>query len=203
MLVDLEYAERSALGPTQLELEVWLAPGVAASELEPALAAAGFRTSTRDVLAERRAELDREGPALALLLFLVAALTALVLAVIAVATTVHIGARNRAYEIAALRTLGVRRRSLVAAVRREQLAFLGGGVVLGAVTGLAGAVLALPRLPLAAGAVNGPPPDYSPAWALLAALLLVAVALVVLVAHVAALLLVKAGVPELLREVQA
>jgi hypothetical protein len=121
----------------------------------------GFRIDARESLAGRRAALDRQGPAVALRLFLVAALTAVVLAVIAVATTIHITGRRRAYELAALRTLGVGRRTLVAAMTREQLTFLGAGIVLGAASGLAGAVLALPKLPTATGVAEGPPLVYT------------------------------------------
>ncbi|MFL6077693.1 MAG: FtsX-like permease family protein [Mycobacteriales bacterium] len=202
-LVDLEYADRMATADFRDTLdEVWLSPD-APSSFGRRLEAAGFHISDRSDLSARLHQLDRQGPALGLLLFLVAAVAAVVLAVAGVVTNSYLSGRRRAYELAAMRTFGVSRHTLVRAGGSEQRLLWGGSVVLGAVTGLVAAGLALPAVPFYSDEGAGPPLDYTPRWLLLGGLF---VALLVLIGVLSALisrLLVRTGVPELLREAQA
>lgn len=202
-LTDLQYADRVAgAGERNTDQQVWLAPGTPRAVLD-GLTSRGVRVLSREWVSTRRAELDRQGPALALLLFLVAAVAALLLAVAAVATTVYIGGRRRAYELAAMRTFGVPRRTLIRAGSREQLVLLGSGVLLGASAGLAAALLALPAVPVYADRNVGPPLLFTPAWAVLGLMLLVAAVAVAVVGHLAARQLVRVSLPDRLREAQA
>jgi putative ABC transport system permease protein len=202
-LVDLEYADRMASGDFRDTLdEVWLSPDAPAS-FSKRLEAAGFHISDRVNLAARLHQLDRQGPALGLLLFLVAAVAAVVLAVAGVVTNSYLSGRRRAYELAAMRTFGVSRHTLIRAGSSEQRLLWGGSVLLGAVTGLVAAALALPAVPFYSDEGTGPPLDYTPRWLLLGGLFLALLALIGLLSAVISRLLVRTGVPELLREAQA
>lgn len=203
VLVDLTYADRlAAAGERPTEDQVWLAADASPTVLDR-LRAGGVRVLSVQSAASRRTELDRSGPALALLLFLVAAAAALLLAVGAVVTSVYIGGRRRAYELAAMRTFGVGRSVLVRAGASEQLVLLGAGVLLGAAAGVVAATLALPAVPVYADRGVGPPLDFTPAWPTLAIVLGCAVAVLVLVSYAAASRLVGASLPDRLREAPA
>ncbi|HEX6921360.1 MAG TPA: FtsX-like permease family protein [Actinomycetes bacterium] len=200
LLTDLSYAERAAADPDSLvDQQVWLAPGTPASVRE-ALAAGGLRTVRVERQAAVRAALDRQGSALALRLFLAAALASVFLALAAAATMVYVSARHRAYEIAAMRSLGVRSRALVGALTREQWWLLGSGTVLGAAAGVLAAWLALPAYPLAKADGNGPPLALSPAYVAILVLAAIVLALCGAVAHGSARAVVRAGAPDRLRE---
>jgi hypothetical protein len=202
-LVDLEYADRLASTEFRDSVdEVWLAPDAPAS-FTKRLEAAGFHISDRSILAARLHQFDRQGPALGLLLFLVAAVAAVVLAVAGVVTNSYLSGRRRAYELAAMRTFGVSRHTLVRAGSSEQRLLWGGSVVLGAATGLVAAALALPAVPFYSDEGAGPPLDYTPRWLLLGGLFVALLALIGLLSALISRLLVRTGVPELLREAQA
>jgi putative ABC transport system permease protein len=149
----------------------------------------------------RTAELDRGGAALALRLFLLAALVALALGAGTLLANSYVVIRRRAYELAALRVLGAPRRVLVRSARREQVVLAVTGLLLGAASGLGAAAVALPPLIDAAGAA-GPPPWYGPAWLPVLALLAAVLLLLVVVSDVGARRTVRRALPELLRQVQ-
>jgi hypothetical protein len=198
---DLPYAiAASTSAPTALDLQVWLAP-TADDAIGEALAAEGVELLSEESVADREVELGRSGDALALRLFLIAALAALLLGAGTLLASAYVVLRRRAYELAALRALGATRRDLVSAGRREQLLLAAVGVGLGLVTGLAAASVALGPLLAPAGAA-GPPVWLGPAWS--AVLVLVAVVLVALavVAHIGARRTVDRALPDLLRQVQ-
>jgi ABC-type antimicrobial peptide transport system permease subunit len=199
-LVDLVYAERSATDPdTLVEREVWLAAGTPSS-VRKALAASGLRTTGVEKQSDRRSVLDRQGSALALRLFLVAAIASVFLALAAAATMVYVGARHRAYEIAAMRSLGVPSGQLVGSVTREQSWLLGAGTLLGCAAGVLAAWLALPAFPLASALGNGPPLALAPAYAWIAGSTALVLVLCVLVAGASARMVVRSGRPDRLRE---
>lgn len=199
-MVDLAYAERAAADPDSLvDQQVWLAPGTPRA-VRAALLAHGLRTVSVERQATVRAFLDRQGSALALRLFLAAALASVLLALAAAATMVFVSARHRAYEIAAMRSLGIRSRTLVGSITREQGWLLWGGTLLGAAAGVVAAWLALPAYPLAKADGNGPPLALSPAYAPIVGLALAVLALSAVVAHVSARAVVRAGAPDRLRE---
>jgi ABC-type antimicrobial peptide transport system permease subunit len=81
------------------------------------------------------------------LLLLACAVAGAALAVGGTAISISASSRRRSYEIAALRAVGVSRRSLLRASVLEQLLLLGTGVVLGVPTGLIAARLAMPVIP--------------------------------------------------------
>lgn len=183
-----------------LDYQVWLAPDAPASIVTD-LQASGLSVVREESLDSTQAELDRGGTALALRLFLLAALVALVLGAGTLLANAYVVIRRRAYELAALRAIGAPRSVLVRAARREQVALALTGVALGAGAGLVAAGIALPPLVDSAGA-DGPPLRYGPAW--LPVLAVVAVILVVLavVADVGARRTVRRAMPDLLRQVQ-
>lgn len=193
-LADLSVLDRlSRLTSPVGEPQVWLAAGADVPAVTAALESQGLSVASVESLAERRRQLDQEGPALALLLFLVAAAAALLLAVVAVSAVLHDAGRSRACELASMRVLGVGRRALVRASVREQVALLGVGLVLGAVAGAVAVQVALPRLPVAAEASGLAPAVLDPAWSLLGALLAGTALVVVLVAVVSARLVVRSA----------
>jgi hypothetical protein len=200
-LADLEYAVAlTSTAPAPLDLQVWLspaAPGDAVAQLKRA----GLEVLSTETIAEREAQLGRDGNALALRLFLLAALVALVLGAGTLLANAYVVIRRRAYELAALRALGASRRSLVRAARREQLVLAVAGLLLGAASGLVAAYYALPPL-LAVSGAGGPPPWFGPAWVPVLALLVAVLALLVIVADLGARRTVHRALPDLLRQVQ-
>lgn len=164
VLVDLTYADRVAgFGEsldTPLRYQVWAAPGAPAS-LRQRLAAAGLTVTGVDSVAARRARLARQGPALALRLYLIAAVAALLLAAGTVLVTAYLTARPVLYEVAALRAAGVPPGLVRRAGWREYGLLLGVALVAGALAGGVGAALAVPRLPQLAPD-GGPPPAWWP-----------------------------------------
>ncbi|HEY3504650.1 MAG TPA: hypothetical protein VGN37_17945 [Actinocatenispora sp.] len=167
VLVDLTYADRVAgFGEsldTPLRYQVWAAPGAPAS-LRQKLTAAGLTVTGVDSVAARRARLSRQGPALALRLYLIAAVAALLLAAGTVLVTAYLTSRPTLYEVAALRAAGVPARLVRRAGWREYGLLLGAALVAGVLAGGVGAALAVPRLPQLATS-GGPPPTWWPgAW---------------------------------------
>ena len=108
--------------------------------------------------------------------------------------------RGVARDLAGLLVAGTPRAVLRSAVRREQLTTVVAGVVLGTLCGVAGAVLAMPLLPLFDRPAAVPVPDLTPAWLAIGATALGALLLVGGMALLAARGVVARAVPERLRE---
>ena len=147
----------------------------------------------------REAELGRQGPALGLLLLLACAIAAAVLAVGGTAVALLADGRRRSFELAALRVVGVRQRTLRRSAVAEQLLLLGAAVVLGLPSGYLAARLVLPSVPEFSDTTPvalryTPPVLIALATAAALALLLWAAALV------AGWVLARAAVPSRLRE---
>jgi putative ABC transport system permease protein len=201
-LLDLEYADRAlGTGAYLATRQVWLTADA------PADFAARLRAAGVDVLgsasaADRRAVLGRQGPALALLLFLCAAALAALLAAGATIVSIYLAGRRRAFELAAMHAVGVPRRQLLRACLGEQQLLLLTGVALGVLAGLLGAALALRSMPIYSDDVTVPPVHYLPAPLPVGGFLLGAASLTALVAALAAVLLVRSARPARLREVQ-
>ncbi len=200
-LVDLPYAlaDMGAV-PSPLDYQVWLSASAPPSVLA-SLQKSGLDVIDTESLDDREGELARGGNALALRLFLLAALVALVLGAGTLLANAYVVIRRRAYELAALRALGARRSVLVRGARREQVVLALTGVVLGAAAGLGAAAVALPSLLASAGRL-GPPPWFGPAWVPVIALLAVVLVLLVVVADLGARRTVRLALPDLLRQVQ-
>ncbi len=196
-MADLSYAiAESSTGFDPLDYQVWLAP-TASPEVRAALGRLDV-VSTESVAATEDG-LARSGPALALRLFLLAAVVALLLGAGTLLANAYVVIRRRAYELAALRALGADRRVLVRSARREQVVLALTGTLLGAVAGLAAAGLALEAL---LGTGGGLPLWLGPAWAPVVGLIVVVLGALVLVADIGARRTVRGAVPELLRQVQ-
>ncbi|WP_163509478.1 FtsX-like permease family protein [Fodinicola acaciae] len=200
LLVNLEYLDRisNTYGRTALVDQVWLAPDAPPS-ITRKLAAAGILPVDEQSYAGRLAELDQQGPTLALRLYLVAAVAALLLAAGSLAVAAYLDGRVRAYEFGVLRLTGVSRPSLRRAARIEQLVPAVIGCVAGVVAGALGALLALPAVPVFSDSPAYPRLDYvpGPVWPVAAAVL----ALVVL-AVVAALVAARSERGGTIRRVQ-
>jgi predicted lysophospholipase L1 biosynthesis ABC-type transport system permease subunit len=200
-LADLQYAiDATGATPAGLTHQVWLSAS-APPDAQDKLRAAGLEVLGVDSLDQRVAELDRGGVALSLRLFVLASFVALLLGAGTLLATSYVVSRRRAYELAALGALGAGHPLLVRASRRENAVLAATGILVGTVSGLAAAWLAMPAL-LGPSVSEGPPPWYGPAW--LAVLGLVAVVLLVLavVADLGARRTVRHAGPELLRQVQ-
>lgn len=204
VLVSLDQlvAVRSAGYASLLPDEVWLSPA-APADFSDRLAAAGVRVTSVTSAAGRQRVLSHEGPALAVALMLAGAGAAALLAAAGAVVNLHLLARRRAFELAAMRTLGIRRASLAAAVGVEQAILVGYAILLGVGLGLLGARIALPTIPEYADVPAFPPLLIHPdPWLVvrvaagLAALLGVALA-------ASGYALLRAAVPTRLREAQA
>jgi predicted lysophospholipase L1 biosynthesis ABC-type transport system permease subunit len=124
---------------------VWLSAS-APPDAVARLRAAGLATDVTVTADDRAAVLGRQGPALALLLLEVCAIAGALLAAGATALAVATTGRRRAFELAALRAVGVSSRPLRRSCVGEQLLLLGTGLVLGVPAGLAAAAVALPTV---------------------------------------------------------
>jgi hypothetical protein len=201
VLIDLRTADRVTVNGdhvTPPRYQVWAAAGAPAG-LRGRLTAAGLRITGTTTAAADQHLLDRQGPALALRLYLIASVAALLLAAGTVLMTAYLGARTQLYELAVLRVSGLSGRLLFRAGAREQGLALGAALVAGSLAGGVGAALALPRVPMFADRAGPPPVVWPDPWwsagAVLAAALLLA-AVVVVVVRTA----VRHGTPERLRE---
>src|SRR6266568_4812522 len=162
VIVDRRYAELAAgENLTGVTHQVWLAAG-ALKPIEGRLKAAGVRIDSVHTSAAVTTALERQGPALASVLFLADAAAAAVLAAGAAVLGLYLSARRRRYEYAALEASGLRRRVLRRAVLIELAVVLGFGSVVGMLSGLAGAALVLRSVPEFMTVPAAPPLSYRP-----------------------------------------
>jgi putative ABC transport system permease protein len=184
IIVDGTYAVRAAANaPTIATQTVWLTPAVAAT-FPAKLEKAGVTILSTQSAAQQSALYSRQGPMLAILLFLAGSFLGALLAAGGAVLNLHLTGRRRTYELAAMSALGVRRATLLASLFAEQGLLLVFGVVVGALAGLVGAVLALPSVPEFADQPSAPPMLYG--LHTVPVLLAVSVAIVVLAVVVAA-----------------
>ena len=204
VLFDLDYAVRAAQRTSgvsdnsRLRYEVW-ATDRAPADLAGRLAAAGLQILGEQSITAERDRLARGAPALGLRLYLIAGGAAVALAVGTVLLTAYIGAKDRRYELAALRVAGVRPRVLRRGLLREYLHLIGLPFVVGLFAGVAGAALMLPGIPLvtvgtATGQITYPPSVGVLPFAIAATLVGLAFAVLVV------LRLVDTATPDRLRE---
>lgn len=200
VLIDRRYAELSAGDNlTIANLQVWLAAG-ALPVIRPKLMAAHVQIVSSSSAGSAAAALERQGPALASVLFLADAAAAALLAAGAAILGLYTSARRRRYEYAALEASGVRRRTLRAAVLIELAVVLGFGTLVGAVTGLIAARFVLSSVPEFTSPPAEPTLSFVPAVGPVAALLAVAAAVLVLAALLSSRTLIKGVGADLLRE---
>lgn len=204
LLVDFDYAVRAAqrtgtiVDNNSLSYEVWANPD-APLDLRRRLTDAGVQVTSVQTVGGYLDQLGRRAPALALRLYLLAGLAAILLAMGVVLLTAYIGADARMYELAALRVAGVSARLVRSSLLREYRSLLAMPLVVGFLTGIGGAILMLPGIPLVT--VGGPVGDLSwrPGLGALPASILVSLAALVAVV-LAALRLVRRASPDRLRE---
>jgi putative ABC transport system permease protein len=198
-LADLDYSRRALPGFEQfVDKQVWVgadAPRDAVARLR----SGGLQVLDTRTTAGRRDLLDRTAPALGLKLFAFAGGAAAILAAGATGVALYLSGRRRSFELAAMLAVGAQRRSLLAAAVGEQLLVLGTAVLLGVLSGLGAALLALPAVPELPD--PGPPTlVYTPHVLGLAVFLAALVAVVLTTALGAAAGLLRAARPGLLRE---
>ncbi len=200
VIIDRQYAELAAgYNLTIANQQVWLAAG-ALPIIRPKLMAAHVQIVSSSSADSAAAVLERQGPALASVLFLADAAAAALLSAGAAILGLYTSARRRRYEYAALEASGVRRRTLRAAVLMELAVVLGFGTLVGAVTGLIAARLVLSSVPEFTSPPAEPTLSFAPPVGPVAALLAVAAGVLVLAALLASRTLIKGVSADLLRE---
>ncbi|HEV7207869.1 MAG TPA: FtsX-like permease family protein, partial [Mycobacteriales bacterium] len=200
VLLDRALALRAAaVGTVDTFQEVWLAPGADPQVLQR-LDAEGVQVVQNQSIRQVEAGLARQGPPLALLLFLVGAGVAALLALAGAALNLTLAARRRGFELAALQALGIGRRALLTSLLVEQLTLLGVGVGLGMGSGLLSASLALPGVPEFTVPPLAPDLLYAPPFLLVVGLTVLLGAAVAIAVSVSSGALVRRVRPELLRE---
>jgi hypothetical protein len=200
-LADLRYAlAATGASAAPMSYQVWLAED-APPTLRADLESAGLVVVAEDSVDERLAALERTGVALALRLFVITALVALGLAAGTLLAHSFIMIRRRAYELAALTALGASRPLIIRSARREVLVLVVTGVLLGLVSGLVAAAVALPALLGGTGA-DAPPPWFGPAWLPVLGLTVVTLLLLAVIADISARATARRATPDLLRQVQ-
>ena len=198
-IADLDYLRlRLPNFDREASWSVWLGPS-APADATSRLQKAGLLVQNTTTTSSRVAALGRQGPALGLLLLLVCAVAAAVLAVGGTAVSLLADARRRLFELAALRVIGVRRRTLRDSAMAEQALLLGAALVLGLPSGFAAAALVLPVVP----EFSDPTPTvlrFQPPVLVALGCALAFAILLGITAVVAGRVLVRAAVPSRLRE---
>jgi len=179
---------------------IWLGPR-APSDAIDRLRAAGLVIEPGASYTSRLDELGRQGPALALRLLVVCAIVGSILAVGGTAIAIASTGRRRTFELASLRAVGIRRRTLLGACILEQLLLLGAAVLLGVPAGYLAARWALPSVPEFAD-LTPVSLSYRPALTGIALFALVFGLLLAGTAVLAGRALLRAAAPARLREAE-
>jgi putative ABC transport system permease protein len=146
-VADLDYM-RTQLPSFDAEASwaIWLGPH-APTDAVAALRRAGLIVEQVSTTHHRVIVLSRQAPALALILLLICAVAASILAVGGTAISIAASGRRRSFELAALRVVGVRPRTLRWSCIVEQLLLLGASLVIGLPAGVVIARLVMPVIP--------------------------------------------------------
>ncbi len=202
LLVDLGLALRLDDDAVLGDRQVWLSRDDPDAEraLRASLKKAGVAVGGRETQGHLERVYAGDGAVLALRLLLVCGAAAVVVAVGALLVAAYVGRRQRAYEVAALRVAGLRRRTVRSLLLRENVGTVLVALVCGALAATVATWVVLPALPQ----FDDPSPfvevryapDAASAWAAIGGLglLLVAVGLAV------AALQLRSGRPDRLRE---
>jgi ABC-type antimicrobial peptide transport system permease subunit len=188
--------------PSLGAMEVWIDdsfPG-GVTGAEKAMRAQGVEVLSTRTLADEKRLLDESATGWGLLLFLFTAVLSLLLAAVMLVVVAMTTGRIVSKDIAALRVAGVSGRDLRRATVREYLAPVLLAAVVGALCGIAGAVLAMPLIPLFDTPAPVPALDHSPAWLVMAGSWVIAVLVLCAVAAVLALRAAQRGDADRLRE---
>jgi hypothetical protein len=164
ILVNLPTAVRAENGPPFDTFDqVWLAPHTPPQVIRR-LRQEGLKIKSSQTPAPLLYRFNHGGLAFGYVFFLFAAGAATLLAIGSGVATVLMSARGRSFELAVLRTTGVRRRTLWRSLMIEQLLVVIPGVALGLLAGLLAAVLALSSVPQFGSNVGAPPPSTALPW---------------------------------------
>ncbi len=202
VLVDLALAAALTENPDVGDREVWLSKLDLGAErrLRSRLAQHGITVTSRDTRAQLERTYAEDGAVLALRLLLVCGAAAVLVAVGALLVSAYVGRRQRAYEVAALRVVGIRRRTL----RRLLLVENVGALLVALGSGAAAAAVAvrvlLPALPQSDVTPSFAPVRFAPAWPVAGATLGGLAVLLVAVGLTVAALQLRSGRPDRLRE---
>ena len=199
VVVALRYAIRAATNDTApATTQVWVRGD--ADRIRRALGVAGIPVISATSSSAVAAELGRQGPGLASVLFLADAAAAAVLAALAAILSLSAAARRRRYEYAALAAAGASRRTLYSALAIEQVVVIGFGALAGIAAGLVASVLAGRSVPEFVHAPASTLLGYFPSPLVMGLVLGAGLVVLVAVAAVAAATLLRSVTPEQLRE---
>ncbi|CAI9413445.1 FtsX-like permease family protein [Nocardioides sp. T2.26MG-1] len=165
-LVNLDLVERGVALATSARIEIWFAeddPGLLA-KVTSALEERGASISTTSTLTETRRTFDDSAAAWSIQLAAVVGAAAVLLALLVLLVGAASSWRSRTRDLAALRMSGVPRRDIGSMAVASQLPAVVVGVIAGTATGVYGAHLALPTVPLFAGEPAVSTLDLSTAW---------------------------------------
>lgn len=179
--------------------EVWVSRS-APADFRDRLEAAGLNVLAPRTVAARAAELSRTGPALGLLLYAVSALAGAILAAAATIVSLHVTARRRTGELAALGVAGAPRRTLFLTTFGEIGLALGLAGVAGVLAGVLAARLTLPAVPEFPDGLGIPPLRFWVHWLPVGLVALVVAVAVVLGALGMAGVILRRTTPSVLRE---
>jgi len=201
IVVDRTYAQQAASDVLDsfVSEQVWVAPG-ALTAIRAKLVRAGVTIGDVTTTASTQAALLRQGPALASVLFLAAAVAAALLATGAAILGLYQAGRRRRYEYAALTAGRVPRRALTLSVLIEQATVLGFGAVTGIGAGIAAAALVLRNVPVFITPPAAPALVFTPPLAQILVWLAGTAVLLAIPVTMATLALIRSARPELLRE---
>ncbi|GGB71731.1 hypothetical protein N798_16470 [Knoellia flava TL1] len=188
--------------PASGSMEVWIDdafPGGVAGA-ERALRDRGVEVLSTRSLPESKRLLDESATGWGLLLGLFTALLSLLLAAVMLVVVAMTTGRVVTRDIAALRVAGVPGRDLRRATVREAVVPVGLAAVVGGACGVAGAVLAMPLIPLFDTPAPVPALDLAPSWLVMGASWAVTVAVLGAVAALLALRASSRGDIDRLRE---
>jgi putative ABC transport system permease protein len=179
LLVDLDLALRQTDAAPEGVRQVWLSRDDRAAErrLTRALATDQIRVLSRETAGAAERRYAGDGAVLALRLLLVCGAVAVVVSVGALLVAAYVGRRQRAYEVAALRVVGVPRRTVRAMLLRENLGTVLVSLLVGGAAALVATWVVLPSLPQFDNPSDTVPvryvPDVTAGWEALAGLGLV------------------------------
>jgi len=202
VIVDLGLALRLDDDARVGEQQVWLSRSDTGDEqaLVRSLRQSGVTVRSRETAAALERVYAGDGAVLALRLLLVCGAAAVVVSVGALLVAAYVGRRQRAYEVAALRAVGLRRRTVRALLLRENVGTVLVALACGALASLLAVWAVLPALPQFDAPSSSIPVRYAPVaaagWLAVGAL----AGLLVLVGLTVATLQLRAGRSDRLRE---
>lgn len=175
-LVDLDLLQRGRTATSSAHLEVWFADADPAllARVSDALAERGIDIGSDRTLSDVRRTYDQTAAAWSLRLAVVVGLAALLIGACVLVVSAVAGWRERARDLAALRMAGIPTSATRSMAVAAQLPAVVVGVLAGAGCGLAGAVLALPIVPLFAQPPEVSTLDLATSWPAVAVALLAA-----------------------------